>query len=139
MLLASAALVVVLGTISLAIDNDLVFKWKPTVLNWALGIAFLVSRYTSSKPIVQRLLESVAKDEIRLPPQDWQRLNLMWSGFFLLSGAANLFVAYNFSEGTWVNFKLFGLLGMTLAFVLLQGLWLSRRSMPGETESHSGD
>lgn len=134
MLLASAALVVVLGAISLAIDNDLVFKWKPTVLNWAFGAVFLVSRYAGSKPMVQRLLESVAKGEINLLPRDWQRLNLMWAGFFLVSGAANLFVAYNFSEGIWVNFKLFGLLGMTLVFVMLQALWLSRRSLPAEPD-----
>jgi intracellular septation protein len=135
MLLASAALVVVLGAISLAIDNDLVFKWKPTVLNWAFGAAFLVSRYAGSKPMVQRLLESVAKGEINLLPRDWQLLNLMWAGFFLLSGSANLFVAYNFSEGIWVNFKLFGLLGMTLVFVMLQALWLSRRNLPAGTDS----
>ena len=134
MLLASAALVVVLGAISLAIDNDLVFKWKPTVLNWAFGTAFLVSRYAGSKPMVQRLLESVAKGEINLLPRDWQLLNLMWAGFFLLSGSANLFVAYNFSEGIWVNFKLFGLLGMTLVFVMLQALWLSRRNLPSGTD-----
>ncbi|MBL8198927.1 MAG: septation protein IspZ [Chromatiales bacterium] len=135
MLLASAALVVVLGAISLAIDNDLVFKWKPTVLNWAFGTAFLVSRYAGSKPMVQRLLESVAKGEINLLPRDWQLLNLMWAGFFLLSGSANLFVAYNFSEGIWVNFKLFGLLGMTLVFVMLQALWLSRRNLPSGTDN----
>jgi intracellular septation protein len=135
MLLASAALVVVLGAISLAIDNDLVFKWKPTVLNWAFGAAFLVSRYAGSKPMVQRLLESVAKGEINLLPRDWQLLNLMWAGFFLLSGSANLFVAYNFSEGIWVNFKLFGLLGMTLVFVMLQALWLSRRNLPSGTDN----
>ena len=129
-----AAGVVVLGAVSLAIDNDLVFKWKPTVLNWAFGAVFLVSRYAGSKPMVQRLLESVAKGEINLLPRDWQRLNLMWAGFFLVSGAANLFVAYNFSEGIWVNFKLFGLLGMTLVFVMLQALWLSRRSLPAEPD-----
>ena len=137
MLLASAALVVVLGGISLAIDNDLVFKWKPTVLNWAFCAVLLVSRYASSKPMMQRLLESVAKGEINLLPQDWQRLNLMWAGFFLLSGAANIYVAYNFSEGVWVNFKLFGLLGMTVAFVLLQAFWLSRHGLPAESESRT--
>ena len=70
-----------------------------------------------------------------LLPRDWQLLNLMWAGFFLLSGSANLFVAYNFSEGIWVNFKLFGLLGMTLVFVMLQALWLSRRNLPSGTDN----
>ena len=137
MLLASAALVVVLGGISLAINNDLVFKWKPTVLNWAFCAVLLVSRYAGDKPMMQRLLESVAKGENRLLAPDWQRLNLMWAGFFLLSGAANLYVAYNFSEGVWVNFKLFGLLGMTLVFVLLQAFWLSRHGLPTEPGNHT--
>ena len=61
----------------------------------------------------------------------------MWAGFFLLSGAANIYVAYNFSEGVWVNFKLFGLLGMTVAFVLLQAFWLSRHGLPAESESRT--
>jgi intracellular septation protein len=136
MLLASAGLVIVLGGISLVINNDLVFKWKPTVLNWAFAIVFLGSRFIGDRPVVQRLMQSVAKDEIVLPARDWQRLNLMWVAFFLLSGAANLFVAYQFPENVWVNFKLFGLLGMTLVFVLLQALWLSRRmpaTEPGDT------
>ena len=126
MLLASAALVVVLGAVSLAIDNDLVFKWKPTVLNWAFGAVFLVSRYAGTKPMVQRLLESVAKGEINLLPRDWQRLNLMWVAFFLVSGAANLFVAFRFSTDTWVNFKLFGGMGLMLAFVVAQSLLLAK-------------
>lgn len=127
MLLASAALVIVMGTISLLIDNDLIFKWKPTMFNWTLAAVFLGSRYIGDRPVVQRLMQSVAKDEIVLAAQDWQRLNLMWVAFFAVSGAANLYVAYRFSENVWVNFKLFGLLGMTLAFVFFQALWLSKR------------
>lgn len=127
MLLASAGLVIVLGGISLLLNNDLVFKWKPTVFNWVLAIVFLGSRFIGDRPVVQRLMQSVAKDEIVLAARDWQRLNLMWVAFFVASGVANLVVAYRFSENIWVNFKLFGLLGMTLVFVFLQALWLSRR------------
>jgi intracellular septation protein len=134
MLLASTSVLIVTGIISLVIDNDLVFKWKPTILNWAFGLAFLASRYVGNKPMVQRLLDSVANNEISLRPQDWQRLNLMWTGYFLFLGAANLFVAYNYSEGVWVNFKLFGLLGMTLVFVMLQALWLTRRNQSASTD-----
>lgn len=128
MLLASAGLVVVLGGISLFLDNPLVFKWKPTVLNWAFAAVFLGSRYIGDRPIVQRILESVAKDEFRLTPADWRALNRMWVTFFLISGAANIFVAYRFAEPVWVNFKLFGLTGMTLVFALIQGIWLSHRT-----------
>ncbi len=132
MLLASAALVVVLGGISLLLNNDLIFKWKPTVLNWLFAAIFLGSRYIGDRTVAQRILESVARDEFKLAPADWQKLNLMWVAFFLVSGAANIIVAYRFPEGVWVNFKLFGLTGMTLVFALLQGLWLSSRATEGK-------
>jgi intracellular septation protein len=127
MTLASAALVVVLGGVSLLLKNDLIFKWKPTVLNWAFAAVFLGSQFIGTRPIVQRLLQSLSKEEINLPPRDWRTLNLMWVAFFLVSGAANIYVAYSFPENVWVNFKLFGLLGLTVVFVLLQAMWLSKR------------
>ncbi len=67
-------------------------------------------------------------EQVKLdPPSLWNTLNLMWVGFFLVCAVLNLYVAYNFSEATWVNFKLFGLMGLTLIFVLAQGFWLGRR------------
>lgn len=132
MLLASAALVVVLGGISLQVNNPVFFKWKPTVLNWIFAAAFFCSRYIGDRPIAQRIIESASKDEFRLSPADWRRLNLMWVGFFLILGAANLFVAYRFSEPVWVSFKLFGLTGMLFFFAVLQALWLGNRT-PDET------
>ena len=141
MLLISAALVIGLGGISLVLKNDLIFKWKPTVLNWLFAAVFLGSRYIGERPIAQRFMESVAKDQFTLSPKDWQRLNLMWVLFFLFSGAANIFVAYRYPEAVWVNFKVFGLTGMTLVFALLQGVWLSNR-MPeggGKTKNDAGE
>lgn len=134
MLLASATLVVVLGGISLFLQNDLIFKWKPTVLNWIFGAVFLGSHFIGEKTIVQRVLQSVAADEIELPAEQWQQLNLMWVAYFVVAGLANIVVAYSFSEAVWVNFKLFGLLGLTLAFLVMQAIWLSRRDAIKETE-----
>ena len=65
---------------------------------------------------------------VELAPGLWAQLNSMWVLFFLLSGAANLYVVYNYDEETWVNFKLFGMLGLTFIFILLQGVWLSRKA-----------
>jgi intracellular septation protein len=127
MLLASAGLVVGLGGISLILQNDLIFKWKPTVLNWIFATVFIGSQYIGKKTIVQRVLQSVAKEEISLSKKDWHQLNRMWAIYFVVAGAANIFVAYTFSETVWVNFKLFGLLGLTFAFLLLQAYWLTRR------------
>ena len=134
MLLFSGALVIGLGGISLLLQNELIFKWKPTVLNWIFALAFLGSRFIGEKPIVQRVLESASAQEIRLSIADWQSLNLMWVVFFTVAGAANIFVAYTFSEATWVNFKLFGLLGMTVVFILLQAVWLTRRAENSDTD-----
>jgi intracellular septation protein len=127
MFLASTVLVVGLGGISLLLKNDLIFKWKPTVLNWFFALAFLVSTYVGEIPLIQRLLQSVAKEELTLAREDWRTLNIMWVFYFLVAGAANIFVAYRFSEAVWVNFKLFGLFGLTILFLLLQAWWLSNR------------
>ena len=126
-LLFSGALVVGLGGISLLLQNDLIFKWKPTVLNWIFAVVFLGSRFIGDKTIVQRIMQSTASEEITLSQNSWRQLNLMWVVFFALAGAANIFVAYNFSEAVWVNFKLFGLLGITVIFVLFQVIWIHRR------------
>jgi intracellular septation protein len=64
----------------------------------------------------------------------WSQLNLAWSIFFLLMGALNLFVAFQFSEDTWVNFKLFGTTALLIVFVIAQGFWLSKH-MEEETPS----
>lgn len=138
MLLILAALVIVLGGISLLLKNDLVFKWKPTVLNWAFALVFIGSQFIGTKPIIQRIMQAVAKNEIQLNSADWRTLNLMWAVFFMLSGAANIYVAYNFEEAIWVNFKLFGLLGFTLVFMVLQAIWISSRAPGNETPNSGG-
>ena len=138
MLLFSGALVVGLGGISLLLQNELIFKWKPTVLNWIFALAFLGSRFIGDKPIIQRILQSTAAEEIRLSSAHWQQLNLMWIVFFIIAGAANIFVAYTFSEAIWVNFKLFGLLGMTVIFIIFQAVWLSRRAPDASTDNNQG-
>jgi intracellular septation protein len=138
MVLGSAALVVVLGGGSLLLDSPLVFKWKPTVLNWVFAAVFLGSRWIGDKPIAQRLMESVSTEKLHLSPADWQKLNLMWVSFFIISGIANIVVAYQFSEAFWVNFKLFGLMGLTLAFVLLQSIWLTRRTSDEDASKSEG-
>lgn len=139
MTLVSTALVVVMGTTSLLLKNDLIFKWKPTILNWIFAVVFLGSQYIGKQPLVQRMLQAVAKEEISLAAADWRSLNLMWVAFFLVSGTANIYVAYNFPENVWVNFKLFGLLGLTVVFVLLQAAWLARRGNDNTPGANRGD
>lgn len=137
MLLASAALVVVLGGISLVLDDPVFFKWKPTGLYWLFALVFLGSQFIGEHPLVRRMLVSLSPDELKLPDRAWLQLNLAWVAFFILAGAANIIVAYRFPESTWVNFKLFGLFGMTFAFLVLQSLWLSRYLETTDEEAKS--
>jgi len=124
MLLTSALLVLVFGGLTLLIHDATFIKWKPSIVNWLFAGAFLVSQYTRGPTIVQRMLgENVVLDDA-----SWSRLNLMWVAFFLVAGTLNIFVAYRYDEATWVNFKLFGLMGLTLVFALAQGVWISRRA-----------
>jgi len=124
MLLTSAVLVLFFGGLTLIIHDPTFIKWKPSIVNWLFAAAFLGSQYLSGPTIVQRMLD----ENVVLDDRSWRRLNLAWVGFFIVAGALNLFVAYRYDEATWVNFKLFGLMGLTLAFALVQGVWIARKS-----------
>lgn len=141
--LTTALLVIIFGGVTLALRDPAFIQWKPTVVNWLFAIVFLGSHFVGEKTVVQRMMEGIYQDthaesgdnqspaEIKLKAEDWSTLNSMWWLFFLVMGAVNLFVVYSFSEDTWVNFKLFGMLGFTLIFALLQGIWITRR-LPDE-------
>lgn len=134
---ASTALVLVLGAATVLLQNKQFLFWKPTVLNWAIAIVFLGSQFVGEKPIVQRMMGSAAQ----LTTTQWRKLNLIWVVFFVLIGAANIFVAYSFSEATWVKFKLFGMLGFTFVFVIVQTIWLTlamKENESAETETEPG-
>lgn len=126
---ASTALVLVLGAFTLAFRNPTFLYWKPTVLNWAIAIVFLGSQWIGEKPIVKRMLGTAAE----LTDPQWIRLNQIWVVFFIVVGAINLYVAYNFSEEFWVKFKLFGMLGITLVFVIIQSVWLTMTAQKNES------
>ncbi|WP_299178413.1 septation protein A [uncultured Neptuniibacter sp.] len=122
MQLVTLVLVIILGGATVLFQDKTFIQWKPTVVNWLFGLAFLGSQFIGDKTIVERIMGS----NISLPAFAWRKLNIAWVIFFIAMGVLNLFVAYSFSEETWVNFKLFGMLGLTLVFVLAQGLYLSR-------------
>lgn len=118
--LVTLGLVIILGGATLSFNDSNFIKWKPTIVNWLFALAFLLSQLFTQRSLLQRMMDS----NISLPEPVWIRLNYAWIAFFALSGAINLWVAYSFSESTWVNFKLFGMLGLTLVFIVLQSLYL---------------
>jgi intracellular septation protein len=127
--LVSASLILVFGGLTLAIRDAVFIMWKPTVVNWLFAAAFLASLLPrfGGRPLVQRLM-TTTEAEFNLSPALWRRLNWMWIAFFLVMGAVNIAVFHYFDEETWVNFKLFGMLGLTLAFVVIQGFWIAAQA-----------
>jgi intracellular septation protein len=133
MLWVSLVLVVVLGGATIWFHSETFIKWKPTVLYWVMGLAFWLSQLLFRKNLLQALLGS----QLLLPAPVWQRLNLAWVAFFMLMGLLNIYVAYTFSTDAWVNFKLFGGMGLMLAFTLAQGVYLSRH-LPHDESAGAG-
>ena len=125
---ATMGLLLLFGGMTLLLQDPLFIKWKPSVVNWLFAIIFLLAPVFSGKSLPERLMGA----NIAAPDRQWHRLNIAWILFFVCVGLLNLLVAYNFSEETWVNFKLFGLMGLTFLFVLAQGLYLSRYMEPAE-------
>lgn len=115
-------LLVVFGGLTLALRDPTFIKWKPTVVNWLFAAAFLLSQVFMERGLLQRMMDHA----VTLPNGAWQRLNIAWVAFFFAMGVLNLYVAYNYTEEVWVNFKLFGFLGLTLLFMLGQGFYLAR-------------
>ena len=132
--LASAALVLVFGTLTVVLKDPVFIKWKPTVLYWALSLALLGTRLWKRKGVIHALLLSQAEGFASMPERAASQLDWAWLAFFAATGALNLWVAFSFSESTWVYFKLFGLTGLTLLFGLLQGLWMVRAMKTAEGE-----
>jgi|SRR5690606_16275234 intracellular septation protein len=132
--LVTFLLILVLGGATLLLRDETFIKWKPTAVNWLFAVVFLGSQFVGGRPLVRRMLES----SVSVPEHVWMPLNLGWVAFFLLVGVLNLYVAFNFSNEVWVNFKLFGILGLTMIFAVAQAAWLSRYIQEGDGGAPSG-
>jgi len=116
------AILIIFGGSTILLQDETFIKWKPTVINWLFAIVFAGSHWIGKK----NLTELAMGKNLNLPTNIWTGLNMSWAGFFLLSGLLNLYVAFNYDTDTWVNFKLFGLMGLTIAFVVIQMVFISR-------------
>ena len=122
MLWISLGLVVVFGGLTLAFQNESFIKWKPTILYWVFAGSMAFSALLLKKNPIKAMLG----EQLTLPEPVWGKLNLAWIAFFAVMGVLNLVIAFNFPTDTWVNFKLFGGMGLMLVFVLGQGMLLSK-------------
>jgi len=121
MLWASLAIIVVFGGLTLYLRDKTFILWKPTVLYWLFGVVLAGSAFLG-----RNLIRALLSEQMQLPDPVWRRLNWSWVGFFAFMGAANLYVAFNYSEKIWATFKLFGGMGLMLLFVVAQALVLAR-------------
>ncbi len=119
---ASLAIIVVFGGMTLFLHDETFIKWKPTVLYGLFAAVLAGGRMMFGRNLVR----SVMGRQLALPEPVWHRLNLAWIAFFVAMAALNLAVAYRFPTDVWVDFKLFGTMGLTIAFVIAQALWLGR-------------
>jgi intracellular septation protein len=133
----SAVLVFVLGGATLFFHDKHFIQVKPTALFWLAGLAFLGSFWIGERTLTERLLSAALQDQVQVPQSAWRRLNALWVVFYALLGGLNLLLAYYASERVWVNFKVFGLTILTLVFVGLQVIWLTRRAEAGSGEGAS--
>ena len=118
----SLGVIVLFGGATLLAQDENFIKWKPTVLYWLMGAALVVGQLLLRK----NLIKSLMGGQVQLPDHAWNTLNWAWSGFFAAMGGLNLWIAYHFDTDTWVNFKMFGGLGLMLLFILVQAVYMSR-------------
>jgi intracellular septation protein len=132
----STIFLLVFGGATVYLRNPIFLYWKPTVFYWVLALVFLCSRWIGDTLLVQRFFSAIGKlPTEQISQSQWQALNLVWVVFFIATGLLNIYVAYNFSEATWVRFKVFGLMGLTLVFMTAQTFWLVGKLGPSDTSS----
>tara|TARA_B100000678_G_C18048315_1_gene437577 strand:- start:226 stop:777 length:552 start_codon:yes stop_codon:yes gene_type:complete len=133
MLLITSIIVIASAGATIAFRDPAFIQWKPTVINALFGVAFLLSPLFGGQTLTQRMMGKA----VTLPAAVWRRLNLAWVLFFFAMAALNVYVFSYYDEATWVDFKLFGMLGLTLLFVVGQALFLARHLSQSQSEEGS--
>lgn len=122
MLWVSLVIITVFGGATIYFHNETFIKWKPTVLYWFFAAALLIAQVGFKRNLIRAMMEK----QVTLPEPVWGKLHLAWLLFFVSMGVVNLLVAYGFDTETWVNFKLFGFMGLMFAFIIAQSFMLSK-------------
>ncbi|WP_443744486.1 septation protein A [Sutterella sp.] len=125
MLWISLAVIVVFGGLTLWLRNEMFIKWKPTILYWIFSSILLWGSFTG-----RNFIRILMKNAVEMPDAAWSKLQTMWIVFFIVVGVLNLIVAYSFPTEIWVNFKLFGLISLTLIFTIGAAVWMTKQSTP---------
>ncbi|MEO6897706.1 MAG: septation protein A [Caldimonas sp.] len=135
MLWVTFGLITLLGGATIWFHDPTFIKWKPSVLDWAMALGLWVSQVFFGKNLLQTLVGA----QLELPREVWRKLNFAWIAFFVLMGVLNLYVAHNYSTSTWATFKVFGLTGLMLVFMVAQGFYISRYLKDDDDGAATGD
>jgi intracellular septation protein len=127
-------IILVFGGLTIFLQDKTFIMIKPTILYWSFALALAISYYLFKKNLIQMVLGKEIKLKENTNPSIWIKVNLSWVIYFAVLGLLNLYVAYNFTEETWVNFKL-STIGLLVVFIVLQGLWLSKYIQTDESEA----
>jgi intracellular septation protein len=131
---ATFAAIIIFGTLTLTLHDARFIQLKPTVLNWCFALVFAFAPLLFKK----NLLKLMLAEKIAMPETAWGRLNLMWVAYFVLIGAANLYVATEFSPEIWASFRVFGIYGALLVFMVIQGFYVYRHMQHEEAPLAKG-
>ena len=119
---------IVFGSLTLLFQNELFIKWKPPIVNWILCGSLVASHFIGKRNIIQHLFDK----QLTLVDEIWTKLNFGWAVGFLVAGALNLLVAYNFSTEFWVSYKLIGGFALTFLYILITMLYLAKKGLLSE-------
>ncbi|EKD71430.1 MAG: hypothetical protein ACD_46C00184G0010 [uncultured bacterium] len=114
------------GGMTLYFHDPIFVKWKPTIIFWIFSLVILFTQFFSHRPLMQRLMENALQDKACVPKQVWKQINLLWGMFFIFLGGINLYIAYHYSNDTWVNFKFYGITSAFFILSIAQALFLMR-------------
>ena len=122
----SLVMILVFGSLTIFLHDKTFIQLKPTALYWLFSSVLFISSEFFKKNWIEVLMGKQVTLKAQNSHSVWMTLNRAWAAFFFFMGALNLYVAFEFSEETWVNFKLFGSTGLLIVFIIIQGIWLSR-------------
>lgn len=122
--LITLAVFVIFGGATLYFHNPIFVKWKPTIVFWIFALAVVISHFFTKKSLMERMLEGLLDGKDCIPRHVWTKITLFWALFFVAIGGVNLYIAYNFSNETWVNFKFYGLTIALIVFCMAQAFYL---------------
>jgi intracellular septation protein len=128
---ATLGLILVFGSLTLALHDDRFIKWKPTVLYSAMALVLALAQWRWDKNFLKMMLGS----QLSLPDAVWRRLTIAWVVYFAFMAASNAYVAALYSTDTWVNFKLWGY-AFPLIFLVGQGLFIAKHLQTEPEKNH---